>query len=137
MLLPNGDEGHNMYMKKEECSKRKTRLKARLTQTMYYRSFLMEREDVFNYTNRGRRLFQQFLVDMYVKIETNNLAFFLINQRKIRKERYDVLCKENPRNSGQRIILPPTFVGGPRYMKQKQQDALAFLSENTVVPISS
>ena len=129
MLLPNGDEGHNIYMKKEDCLKRKKRLKTRLTQTMYYRSFLMEREDVFNYTNRGRRLFQQFLVDMYVKIETNNLAFFLINQRKIRKERYDVLCKENPRNSGQRIILPPTFVGGPRYMKQKQQDALAFIGK--------
>ena len=129
MLLPNGDEGHNVYMKKEEGLKRKKMIETRLTQTMYYRSFVMEREGVFNYTNRGRRLFQQFLVDMYVKIETNNLSFFLANQQKIRKERYDVLCKENPQNSGQRIILPPTFTGGPRYMKQKQQDALSFIGK--------
>ncbi|XP_076056177.1 uncharacterized protein LOC143034118 [Oratosquilla oratoria] len=80
-------------------------------------------------TFKGRALFQKFVVDNYVKIETFRLSFFEANQRNIRKESFDVLQNDDPSSVGQRIIIPPSFVGGPRYMKQKQQDALTFIGK--------
>ncbi|XP_076055175.1 uncharacterized protein LOC143033569 [Oratosquilla oratoria] len=70
---------------------------------------------------------KKFVVDNYVKIETFRLSFFEANQRNIRKESFDVLQNDDPSSVGQRIIIPPSFVGEPRYMKQKQQDALTFI----------
>ncbi|XP_076037450.1 uncharacterized protein LOC143022924 [Oratosquilla oratoria] len=70
----------------------------------------------------------QFVVDNYVKVESMRLAFIENNQSDIRKERSDILQGENGKHKVQRIIIPPTYVGGPRYMNQRQQDALAFVS---------
>ncbi|XP_076047294.1 uncharacterized protein LOC143028816 [Oratosquilla oratoria] len=50
---------------------------------------------------------------------------YMTNQKQIRRERADILHGEDAKESGQRVIIPATFVGGPRYMKQRQQDALA------------
>ncbi|XP_076049464.1 uncharacterized protein LOC143030187 [Oratosquilla oratoria] len=88
----------------------------------------MEREGVFNYKTKGRSLFQQFAVDNFVKVESNKLSFLELHQNQIRKERADILNVTNKNDIGQRVVLPPTFVGGPRYMKQRQQDALAYVS---------
>ncbi|XP_076035388.1 uncharacterized protein LOC143021662 [Oratosquilla oratoria] len=88
----------------------------------------MEREGVFNYITKGKRLFQQFAVDNFVKVESNKLSFLELHQNQIRKDRADILNVTNKNNIGQRVVLPPTFVGGPRYMKQRQQDALAYVS---------
>jgi len=33
----------------------------------------------------------------------------------------------NPSNVGRRIILPSTFTGGPRYMHERQQDAMTYV----------
>ncbi|XP_076057180.1 uncharacterized protein LOC143034695 [Oratosquilla oratoria] len=121
LLLPNGDRGYSFKMEKKESSKR-------LSALMYYSALYMEREGVFNYILRGRRLFQQFVIDNYVKIETSRLLFLEHNHTNIRKERIDLLRVSDKNNTGQRIVLPPTFVGGPRYMKQRQQDALAYVT---------
>ncbi|XP_076068429.1 uncharacterized protein LOC143040872 [Oratosquilla oratoria] len=47
----------------------------------------MERKDVFNYLTKGRMLFQQFVVDNYVKVESHRLCFIVENQASIRRER--------------------------------------------------
>ncbi|XP_076052787.1 uncharacterized protein LOC143032201 [Oratosquilla oratoria] len=100
----------------------------RLSALMYYSALYMEREGVFNYIVKGRRLFQQFVIDNYVKIETSRLRFLEHNHTGMRKERVDLLQVTEKSKTGQRIVLPPTFVGGPRYMKQRQQDALAYVT---------
>ncbi|KAK4287105.1 hypothetical protein Pmani_039815 [Petrolisthes manimaculis] len=92
----------------------------------------MERKDQFNYITKSRMLFQQYAVDNYMKVETARLAYIRLNQRELRKERSDILLGDSTgdkSSSGQRIIIPASFVGGPRYMKQRQQDALAFVSQ--------
>ena len=33
----------------------------------------------------------------------------------------------DPRNFEQKVILPATFCGGPRYMIERQQDAMAYV----------
>ncbi|XP_076039328.1 uncharacterized protein LOC143024413 [Oratosquilla oratoria] len=100
----------------------------RLSPAMFYSSLYMEREGVFNYITKGRRLFHKFAVDNFVKVESNKLSFLELHQNQIRKERADILNVTNKNDIGQRVVLPPNFVGGPRYMKERQQDALAYVS---------
>ncbi|XP_076045864.1 uncharacterized protein LOC143028110 [Oratosquilla oratoria] len=101
----------------------------RLSPAMFYSSLYMEREGFFNHITKSRRLFQQFVVDNYVKMESNKLTYFELNQSQIRKERADILnCTNKGSDTGQRVVLPASFIGGPRYMKERQQDALAYVT---------
>ncbi|XP_076036527.1 uncharacterized protein LOC143022269 [Oratosquilla oratoria] len=93
----------------------------------YYASMFMERENCFTALFQCRTLFQRFVIDCYVKAESNRLDYIRFNQHEIRKERSDIL-KSDSAHKGQRVLLPKCFVGGPRYMKERQQDALSFVS---------
>src|SRR6185369_2877608 len=73
------------------------------------------------------------IVDNYIKIESARLNYLRYNQDKIHKELYQGLQDSfqsgttNTSNVGQRIILPSTFIGGPRDMYQRYQDAMALV----------
>ncbi|XP_076069972.1 uncharacterized protein LOC143041799 [Oratosquilla oratoria] len=127
LLIPHGNMGYSYTLKLLQKGD-KVRKYNKLTPAAFYSSMYMEREGVFNYITKCRRLFQQFVVDNYVKVETMRLDFIERNQNEIRKERSDILRGENGKDRGQRIIIPPSYVGGPRYIKQRQQDALAFVT---------
>ncbi|XP_076069747.1 uncharacterized protein LOC143041623 [Oratosquilla oratoria] len=127
LLIPHGNMGYSYNLKLLQKGD-KVRKYNKLTPAAFYSSMYMEREGVFNYITKCRRLFQQFVVDNYVKVETMRLDFIERNQNEIRKERSDILRGENGIDRVQRIIIPPSYVGGPRYMKQRQQDALAFVT---------
>ncbi|KAL0553767.1 hypothetical protein IC582_007671 [Cucumis melo] len=79
------------------------------------------------------RLFQQYAVDMYIKLETTRLDFFRAQQSRIRSELYqglvDVVNARETRDDkiGKRIVLPGTFVGGPRDMRRRYLDAMALV----------
>ncbi|QHO43495.1 uncharacterized protein DS421_5g163260 [Arachis hypogaea] len=80
--------------------------------------------------NRGKGR-QEFLVDGYSMIESSRLNYIRSDQEKLRCEMYKgvkeaVLNGETtPSSCGKRIILPSSFTGGPRYMIQNYQDAMA------------
>ena len=126
LLILHGNMGYAYTIKLKNVSS--ARKHNKLSPAAFYSSLYMERLGVNNYITKCRRLFQQFVVDNYVKVETERLSFIERNQNDIRKERSDIICGENIKDRGQRIIIPPSYVGGPRYMKQRQQDALAFVS---------
>lgn len=48
----------------------------------------MMRTNYENYILRCRKLFQQYTVDMYAKIETERLNYIRFNQKKLRSEEY-------------------------------------------------
>ena len=80
------------------------------------------------------RLFHQYIVDMYAKVEGFRLTFFRTNQTTIRADLYqgvmDAAAADvglTARDIGTRIILPATFTGGPRYMQKVCQDAMAIV----------
>ena len=82
----------------------------------------------------GRRLFQQWIVDSYVKIERDRIEYIQRNQKQLRVESYRGLVDHlnNTANDmncqvGKIFILPSTFVGSPRYMMQNYQDAMAIV----------
>ena len=78
------------------------------------------------------RLCHQYVVDMYAKIEGDRLGFHRANQDKIRADLYqgvlDAIAADLPAtNIGRRIVLPSSFTGGPRYMRQLFQDSMAIV----------
>ncbi|XP_071923013.1 uncharacterized protein [Coffea arabica] len=83
------------------------------------------------------RLLQQYVVDMYVKIETSRLDFFKNDQyqSRLRTELYQGLLdslstgETNGSNVGKRFILPRSFIGGPRDMKRRYLDAMTLVQQ--------
>ena len=83
----------------------------------------------------GKRLTQQYIVDMYVKIESIRLAFYLkpANQILIRADLYQGLVdsviagETHACMIGKRIVLPASFIGGPRDMRRRYLDAMALV----------
>ncbi|XP_076037627.1 uncharacterized protein LOC143023043 [Oratosquilla oratoria] len=148
LLIPNGDIGYCHSMERlskvrvrgleppeeDECDASTgpstSSTYKRLSPCMFYSFLYMEREGVFNHITKCRRLFQQFVVDNYVKVESNRLSYLEMNQKRIRKERADILClgSDKVADTGQRVVLPSTFIGSPRYMKERQQDALTYVT---------
>ncbi|XP_043865136.1 uncharacterized protein LOC122757337 [Drosophila mojavensis] len=98
----------------------------------YYAYRLMIRENSDNYLLRFRRLFQQYCVEMYVKIETERLTFIRLNQAKLRSKEYihlrdAIITDGDSENVGRLTILPATYTGSPRHMHEYAQDAMTYV----------
>ena len=90
----------------------------------------MVRKNEGQWIQKSNRLFQQYIVDMYSKIEEHRLTFIKLNQNKIRTEKFNGLLdsiensESNLSSIGKRIILPSSFIGSPRHMFQLYQDSM-------------
>ncbi|XP_076036406.1 uncharacterized protein LOC143022191 [Oratosquilla oratoria] len=125
LLIHNEDMGYTYLLRSLKANKAGNEKK--ISPCAYYASMFMERENCFTALFQCRTLFQRFVIDCYVKAESNRLDYIRFNQHEIRKERSDIL-KSDSAHKGQRVLLSKCFVGGPRYMKERQQDALTFVS---------
>ena len=98
----------------------------------FYASMIMVKEGCQNFLLLYRELFLQFLVDMYAKVESERLLYFRLHQTELRAECYIHLKDElatgaDVKNIGQKVILPSTFTGSPRYMHERTQDAMTYV----------
>ncbi|XP_058222040.1 uncharacterized protein LOC131332039 [Rhododendron vialii] len=81
------------------------------------------------------RLLQQFVVDMYVKIETSRLDYFRNKQEEIRFDLYQgIVDSVNQGESqgsrvGTKTVLPRSFIGGPQDMQKRYLDAMALVQK--------
>ena len=109
------------------------------TQLQYYAYRLMAHSgDTFNIVHRVGHLFQQYIVDMYSKVEAAHLAFIKYNQTKLCAEVYPGLADAIHDQDGgvdgshiaRRIILPSSFTGSAHYQHQLYQDAMAIFHHN-------
>ena len=129
IAFPHGTDGYNIYLKGRAAGGRGPGRK--ITQMQYYSYHIQVRDG--NYLLKLGRLFQYILVDSYCKIETGNIRFIQNEQRSLRADNYTNLHDNliandgDPRNVGQRVVLPATFVGGPRWMHARQADAMAYV----------
>ena len=80
----------------------------------FYAYRMMIRQDADNHLLRYRRLFQQYSVDMYVKVETERLNFIRFNQSKLRSEEYihlrDAIATEGDATNVGRLTILPAFL---------------------------
>ena len=85
-----------------------------------------------NYLLQYRDLLNQYIVDMYAKIETERLIYMQTHQKELRVDNYDHLkdtidTEGNIKRLGKIVILPSTFIGGNRFFQQKTQDAMIYV----------
>ena len=97
----------------------------------YYSYRLMIRPNDKNYILKCRQLFHQYIVDIYVKIESECLLFIRLNQTKLRSEQYihlrDAVVNDgNTTNLGRLRILPSSYAGNSRHMHEYTQDTIAY-----------
>lgn len=105
---------------------------AKKVSAMNYYAYRIMFRSTYNFLHRFRQLFNQFLVDMYAKIETERLLFIRLNQQQLRVDEYIHLQDSiendgNVSNMGQLTILPSSYTGGPRYMQERTQDAMTYV----------
>ena len=80
------------------------------------------------------RLFQQYLVDAYVKLESQRLDWVLQNQTKLRVDTLHGLldflesADDDSQLTGKPVILPASFGGSPRSLHQAYLDSMAIVS---------
>ncbi|KYM96549.1 ATP-dependent DNA helicase PIF1 [Cyphomyrmex costatus] len=128
LFYPYGTQGWHCNLTKLNSNKRITR-----GQYIKYRIAI---RDEFNTFLRGRRLFQQWLVDSYVKIEKDRINYCKNHQKELRTETYQglkdymqTMAKNLNGRIGKMVILPSTFIGSPRNMLQNYQDSMAIVSK--------
>lgn len=94
----------------------------------------MIRQNEENHVLKCRRLFHQYAVDMYCKIESERLNYIRFHQKELRCEEYihlrDAINNDgNAENLGRTIILPATYTGSPRHMHEYAQDAMCYVHQ--------
>lgn len=107
----------------------------KVTSKEFYAYRIMIRKDEYNHILNCRQLFQQFVVDMYAKIEAERLMFIRYNQKKLRTDEYihlrDAMKNDgNIDDMGKLVILPSTFTGSPRHMFEYAQDAMTYVRKH-------
>jgi hypothetical protein len=70
----------------------------------------------------GKRLYQEWVVDQYSKVEGRRLGWVRFNQTTLRADQYkgmvDAMQQDgaNTTNFGSMVVLPATFADNPHYM---------------------
>lgn len=132
LLFPNGDFGWhtNMFHNAAHTSRGQIRNKVTMLQ---YACFRLAIRDDFSLLHHSQKLFLQWIVDMYVRIESSRLHFIRQNQTNLRCEVYNHITDYLNSNSnidvplGRRVILPSSFTSSPRNMYQNYLDAMSIV----------
>lgn len=108
LLFPAGDKGW--------CVGTNSRSQEKVSIRKYYRYRLMFRDGRHCLHLYGK-LFQQYIIDMYAKVEQERLNYIRHNQSKMRAELYNGLQDalfsggRDITTVGRKIILPSSFIG--------------------------
>ncbi|XP_074106305.1 uncharacterized protein LOC141532045 [Cotesia typhae] len=132
LIFCNGEDGYHINIPKHD-ENTKLPLNKTVSSAEFYSFRIMERDGENSYLLLFRNLLNQFLVDMYAKIETERLCWIRHNQKTLRSEEYvhlkDALRKNDEEllAIGKMVMLPSSFTGGPRYMHERTQDAMTYV----------
>ncbi|CAN6826533.1 unnamed protein product, partial [Brassica oleracea] len=131
LLFVYGEDGFRVGIKMGVTEASKKLKKNTISMRQFFAFRIQERENESHALLYSRRLFQQFIVDAYTTIESIRLRYLKLNQTCLRSDSYDSIKEsENVGNTcmneqGQQFVLPATFTGSPRYMKNMYLDAMA------------
>ncbi|XP_062230177.1 uncharacterized protein LOC133927803 [Phragmites australis] len=99
----------------------------------YYCYKFQIRPGIFNSMLFGKRLFQQFTVNTYIKIESSRLDYIWAHQKELRADLYQGLVdslhagERRADAIGNRTMLATSFIGGPRDKRRRYMDAMALV----------
>jgi len=144
LFFPHGETGWHFNLRQEGVRRNRVRNRNTIRQFACYRLAVRyegnndTRHVNFSLIHGGGFLLQQYVCDLYVRMEANNMHYIRNNQARLFADEYqglrdhvnqqlDVVAGEPDVDLGRRIILPSTFTGSPRYMKQCYHDAMAIV----------
>ena len=128
LLFTYGEDGFRLGIQKGVTEATKKLKKQTISMRQYYAFHLHECRDESHTLLYARRLFQQFVVDAFTTIESNRLRYLKFNQSTLRSDSYDSIKqsetagKIDMHDQGTEFVLPASFTGGPRYMKNNYLD---------------
>ena len=105
---------------------------------MHWRKSGVHPNNKFDPMFYARRLFQQYAVDAFSRVEENELNWFRSKdgQKALRAESYSRLteyvnaeAEERGLRPGKPIVLPSTFAGSSRHMSQEYMDAITIVNK--------
>ena len=140
LLFPNGELGWEPELRRVtsrvDCNGNPLISSRKVSQKDYY-SYRCHDRLVFPHGVHipwSGRLYHEYIVDQYDKTEQMRLLWYERHQHEIRAETYSGLqdfieAQSFSDKVGKRIILPATFVGGPRYMHKLYLNAMAIIRE--------
>ena len=127
LLLPFGTDGWQPDLRQAVANGRGDVRGVTLMQ--YYAHRLQLRPDLDDSLFRAGRLFQEYVCMAFARVETQRLLYLARNQAGLRAELYQRLQDALPGDAerelaggdrvGQRVILPASFTGGPRYYQRR------------------
>ncbi|CAN1164937.1 ATP-dependent DNA helicase PIF1 [Linum perenne] len=118
LLFPHGDDGFHTNIAYDPAHVPPKTKRQFVTQREYYCFRIQYRTSEGKTLIRAGKALQHYCIDAFTTVEQNRLTYLRNNQKTLRSETY------NSRNLG-RIILPSTFTGSVRYMKQLFLDGMA------------
>ena len=83
-----------------------TQMLTKVTYKQFTSYRLMERGRKSGQINLGKKLFQHYIVDMYIRAENNDLSYLKHHQKKLRVEKYKNLRQFLDRKAEQRNCIP-------------------------------
>ncbi|KAJ3708363.1 hypothetical protein LUZ61_012068 [Rhynchospora tenuis] len=132
LLFVHGEDSFHLDIEyRVDDSATSSRVRQHVTMNEYYCYRLHVRAIGCNIILRSGRLLQQISVDMFACVDQSRVNYIHNNQASLRSDTYmnirNAVINHDVygRSVGRRIILPPSHTGGPRYMFQNYQDAIA------------
>ncbi|XP_031108678.1 uncharacterized protein LOC116013169 [Ipomoea triloba] len=121
LLFPYGEDGYREDISFSDAWRQEHHGgRKRISPKEYFSFYIHERVNENHTLSYSRMLFQQYLVDAYIMIESARLIYIRTHQKALRCEAYqglsDALTRGelDPTGRGKRIILPSSFTGGAR-----------------------
>lgn len=133
ILFPYGEDGFHEDLKYCQCRRSEAIRRKNVTQAEYYSHRLHDRANDFNTPLRGKKLTQAYIVDAYCCVEDSRLSYYRKKsfQLKYRTAQYKTLVHAvsqgatEASDTGQKVVLAGSFIGGPRWYYQNYQDCVA------------
>lgn len=112
LLFPFGEPGWRPGI--DHVAEKATKKRNKITMLQFYAFQLSVREG-FNQILMAGKLLQQYCVDAYVKVESNNLNWIRSNQKELRVEMYQGLMDyinsvDDEIRPGKVVVLPSSFI---------------------------
>uniref|UniRef100_A0A6N2NFB7 ATP-dependent DNA helicase n=1 Tax=Salix viminalis TaxID=40686 RepID=A0A6N2NFB7_SALVM len=128
LLFPFGEDGYRTNISFADITV--IFLKGQRVPMRGFYAYVIQKGNMGRHSHKSGRLYQQFLVDAFANIEEDRLDYIRMNQNDLRSDLYQniseaVLKGDVEGSSTGKIILPSSFTGGPRYMINNYQDAMA------------
>ncbi|XP_063781211.1 uncharacterized protein LOC134929546 [Pseudophryne corroboree] len=136
LLFPYGEAGWQSNWQCDSYNEAKLNRVRNYVTMLQYKAALTAIRDDFSPIMAAGKLTQQWLVDSYLQVEANRLNYIRQNQQRLRAEQYQGLADHVANMAvnlnmpaGVSVILPSSFEGSPRQMRERCCDAMSIFAK--------